>query len=467
LRDKFSRKQPFFYLDFYLNLPSKAGITKITEKEYSISNWRCCILRNRFLFILCLLLVLSSSVFATTITLWTWYDGIFGAIFRQLVKEDFVAKTGIDVEILSVPIPDMFNKLLLAYLGGDAPDVVELYTNQVVELGVRGALMDLSRFKDLPNVLDGLYPNYLKQLTYHNSTFALPCEIAFPWTYIRQDMFNDMGLEIPKTWDDFKVISTKLKARGLGTYYDHTGDAGTVVASKFLALVYQRGTDIYTPDGKGSNLAAPEVISAFKEFTSLYKDHGLLVEDPIITTFASGETPITIMQAWYYYVFENTAPQINGKWTVAEIPGTKQKDGSINHNCNSNGLSWSIVNSTKKADAAWEFMKWLSTPAFTEKFSKRLFESQEKARIYFATKGFLDQAPFPADHKAVAQKALQACRQPTAIVGGYVADRYIDFAFNKVYLQNADPEVAIKQAAKDSTDEIQRKLKEFARFLNK
>ncbi|HHY18357.1 MAG TPA: hypothetical protein GX522_00485, partial [Firmicutes bacterium] len=68
--------------------------------------------------------------------------------------------------------------------------------------------------------------------------------------------------------------------------------------------------------------------------------------------------------------------------------------------------------------------------------------------------------------KTVAQKALLACRQPTAVVGGYVADRYIDFAFNKVYLQNADPEASIKQAAKESTDEIQRKLKEFSRFLN-
>lgn len=423
-------------------------------------------MRNRFLVTILLVTLLASSAFATKITVWTWYDGTFGVIFRELVQEGFVAKTGIDVEILSVPIPDMFNKLLLSFLGGDAPDVVELYTNQVVELGVRGALANLQQFSDYENVVDGLYPNYLRQLSYGNATFGLPCEIAWPWTYVRTDMFDDMGLEIPVTWDDFKLTSTKLKARGLGTYYDHTGDAGTVVASKYLALVYQRGTDIYTPDRKASNLASPECITAFEDFCSLYTDHGVLVEDPIITTFASGQTPLSIKQAWYYYVFENTAPHIAGKWTVAQIPGTKQKDGSIDHSCNSNGLSWSVVSSTKKADAAWEFMKWLSTPEFTEAFSRRLYDSPEKARIYFATKGFLDKAPFPEAHKTVAQKALLACRQPTAIVGGYVADRYIDFAFNKVYLQNADPEASIKQAAKESTDEIQRKLKEFSRFLN-
>jgi hypothetical protein len=53
----------------------------------------------------------------------------------------------------------------------------------------------------------------------------------------------------------------------------------------------------------------------------------------------------------------------------------------------------------------------------------------------------------------------------TAVVGGTVADRYIAFAFNKVVLQNADPEEAIKQAAKESTMEIQKKIKEFLAIL--
>lgn len=115
---------------------------------------------------LCILLVLSAAAFAEKITLWTWYDGSLGVIFRKLVQEEFVQKTGIEVEILTVPIADIVNKLLLAYIGGDAPDVVELYTNQVVDLGVRGALMDLTQFPDYQEVVSGLYPNYLKQLQY-------------------------------------------------------------------------------------------------------------------------------------------------------------------------------------------------------------------------------------------------------------------------------------------------------------
>lgn len=422
--------------------------------------------KRRFLIALCILLVLSAAAFAEKITLWTWYDGSLGVIFRKLVQEEFVQKTGIEVEILTVPIADIVNKLLLAYIGGDAPDVVELYTNQVVDLGVRGALMDLTQFPDYQEVVSGLYPNYLKQLQYKSATFALPCEIAWPWTYVRTDIFNDFGLEIPNIWDEFATSITKLKARGLGTFYTHTGDAATITASRFLAFVYQRKTDIYTPDGTASNLDAPEVIDAWMKFTSLYTDHGLLIEDPFITTFADGNTPLGVLQAWYYYALENAAPQIAGKWTVAEIPGTIDATGVIDRSSNSNGLSWSIVESSKKKDLAWEFLKFLSSPTFTENFARALYES-EGVRIYCATLGFLDQAPFPEKHKDVAQQALLNCRQPTAVVGGYMADRCIDFAFYKVYLEGVDPKEAIMQAAKESTDEIQRKLKEFARFISK
>ena len=33
------------------------------------------------------------------------------------------------------------------------------------------------------------------------------------------------------------------------------------------------------------------MIDAWMKFTSLYTDHGLLIEDPFITTFADGNTP--------------------------------------------------------------------------------------------------------------------------------------------------------------------------------
>jgi len=304
----------------------------------------------------------------------------------------------------------------------------------------------------------------LPAISYKSALFALPGEVNWTWTYYRSDIFKDLGLGVPETWDDIRAASNKLRARNMDTFYYYQGD-GPIVG-KLLPLVFQRKSDIYKNDGTASNLDSIENIAAFKELTALHKEYKLALEDPTFTTFASGQTPLQILQNWYYHGFEITAPQINGKWDITLFPGTKQKDGSLDRTNTGKMLVWSMVSSSKKKEAAWKLMEWLSSTEFSNKFTQMGYELH-KTRLFFANKNSIDSAPFPKEKISLAKEALATCRMQTAVIGGHVANRYIDFAFNKVVLQNADPEAAIKQAAKESTDEIQRKLKEFSRYINK
>lgn len=406
--------------------------------------------------------LVAGLAFAEKLVVWTWYGAELGQVFQELVKTDFTAKTGIEVEIEVVPIDGIMNKLLLSFIGGDAPDIVELYSNQVVELGIRGALLNLSEFADVKSVTDQLNPMLLPALQYKSALFALPGEINWTWTYYRTDVFSEMGLEVPETWDDIRALALKLKARNMDTYYYYQGD-GEIVG-KYLPFVFQRGADIYKPDGTASNLDSPEAVAAFKELTDLHKQYHLPVEDPIWGTFASAETPLQILQNWYYAGFELTNPQISGKWDITLFPGTKRADGSIDRTNTGKMLTWSIVSSTKHKDAAWELMKWLGSTEFTTKFMQTSNQIHGN-RIFFSNKDSIDFAPFPEEKLHLAKEALATCRMQTAVVGGHIANRYIDFAFNKVVIQGDDPETAIRQAAKESTDEIQRKLREFDRYI--
>lgn len=416
---------------------------------------------------LLLMMIVSFSVFAANeIVVWHWYDGALGAILRDMIKNDFTAKTGIGVEVVSVPITDITNKIIMAHISGDTPDIVELYTNQVVELGVRGALYNLNNQNDISATLNQVYPQFLTQLSYGKALFALPGEFNWLWTYYRSDIFDQFGLEPPKTWDDVKALSLKLLAREKHIYYDVVGDGITLTTTKLLPFLFQNASDLYTSDGSASNLAAPNSIKAFKDFCSLYKDGKMLLEDPINTTFLDGKTPLLFSQSFRYSMFERIKPQIADQWSIVELPGTL-RDGKLDNTNTGNGLAWAIPASSKKKQEAWEFMKWITSSEVTSEFMVKAYESSEKWRLFFASKETLDRAIFPTEKLIIAQKALANCRVQRAVVGGYVADRYVDFAFSKVILQNEDPETAIKQAAHESTQEIQKKLKEFARFLDK
>ncbi|MDD2431802.1 MAG: sugar ABC transporter substrate-binding protein [Firmicutes bacterium] len=417
---------------------------------------------KKLILVFLVLLCVASIAFTKELVVWTWYGAELGQVLQELVKTDFTAKTGIEVDIQVVPIDDIMNKLLLSFIGGDAPDIVELYSNQVVELGIRGALLNLSEFDDIKSITDDLNPMLLPAIQYKSALFALPGEINWEWTYYRTDIFNEMGLEPPQTWDDIRELSIKLKARNMDTYYFYQGDGVNV--GKLLPLVFQRGADIFNAEGTASNLDSPEAIAAFKELTALHTDYHLVLEDPVFGTFAGGQTPLQILQNWYYAGLEMTNPQLSGKWDIVLFPGTKQADGSLNRTNTGKMLTWSIVSSSNNKDDAWELMKWLGSTEFTTEFmqtSNRIHGN----RIFFSNKSSIEYAPFPEEKLHLAKEALATCRMQTAVIGGHVANRYIDFAFNKVVIQGDNPEAAIRQAAKETTDEIQRKLKEFDRYI--
>ena len=418
----------------------------------------------KLMWIFVLFVLVVANALAEKILMWTWYYGPATQILKDLFEKDFTSKTGIEVEILTVPIEDMTNKLLLAYLSGDAPDVVELYSNTAVELGIRGALTNLNTIKSIKKVTADINPLLLPALQYKSALFAVPGEVNWTWTYYRTDIFNEIGLEAPKTWDDFRDATTKLKARNMDSYYYYQGDPTALIVGKLLPFVYQRSSDIYTQDGTASNLDSSENIAAFKELTRLHTEYKLPLDDPSFTTFASGETPLQLQQNWYYCAFEVAAPQIIGKWDIAPFPGIKQKDGSIDNTNTGKMLVWSIVSSSKKQQASWKLIEYISSSEFTTQFMNQVYKI-EKSRLFFSNKNSIDKANFPKAHIALARKSLKDCRMQTAVIGGPIANRYIDFAFNKVVLQGDDPETAIKQAAKESTLEIQKKLKEFARFI--
>ena len=411
-----------------------------------------------------LMLAFSVGVIAEKITVWTWYDGTLGASFKQLLQEDFVAKTGIEVELYTAPVADITTKLLLAVIGGDAPDVVMLYSNQVVELGVRGALHNIVGMPELESTFEIMLPGLMRQLSYKSAVFALPGEVNWTWTYYRTDILQEVGAEVPNTWDEMKSLSTKLKARDMDVYYDYQGDVAARSTGRLLPFVFQRGTDIYTEDGTASNLTDPRVVEGFKELVSLFKDYKWPLENPGSTTFVDGATPIQIYQNWYYSVYLRY-PQISGKWDIAEIPGTVQSDGTIDRTNTGKMLTWSITSSSKNKEAAAKFLAWAVSPEFTSKFTQLGYDSPEKWRLFFSTRDGLDRSGFPEEHMPMAQAALEKVKMQRSVVGGLVADRYIDFAFTTVVLQNTSPEEALKTAAKDSTDEIQRKIKEFSRFI--
>ena len=124
---------------------------------------------------LAIILIVSVVGAAVEITAWITYGGLMGQILQELIEEDFTPSTGIKVNYQPYMVDSaFFQKALLALATGDAPDVMTLGAAQVIDLAIRGAILDLSEFPDFDEAIADIYPGVMTALTFKDQVFGLP-----------------------------------------------------------------------------------------------------------------------------------------------------------------------------------------------------------------------------------------------------------------------------------------------------
>ncbi len=425
---------------------------------------------KRILWLFLCVALIGTLAAAVEITAWITYGGIMGNVLVDLIENDFTKSTGIEVRYEPYMIDsNYFMKVLLAAATGDGPDVLTLGSAQVVDLAMRNAIVDLNTFPDFNKAVADIYPGALRTLKFKEHYFGVPFELGWTIAYYRQDMFDAYGLKPPTTWEELRKIIPKIQAQKKTAWISTIGNSADGQTRAFFPFIYQRNSDIFTEDGLKSNLDSPMALEAFKEFTGFYTDHKLPLEMPEIEAFSNGDMPYMVSLNWLYTMFLRGKPELQGKWGVTVCPGTKQPNGTINHTVPISSFAFAIPNgkNAEKTKAAWEFIKWIASDRVQKEYQRRIYESPDKWILVFGTKGTANSDVFMERDRKVMDAALKQSLGPRAVVGGYQTYRYFSFAFSKVVMQKEDPKKVLLEAAKDSNTELERKRKEFARFVDK
>ena len=123
--------------------------------------------------------------------------------------------------------------------------------------------------------------------------------------FYRKDILNELGVEVPKTWDDMKVVISELSKNQMSV--------GMLPSElTFTSLLYQYGGELYNEDGTASALNSEEAINAFKAYCEFYTDYKLDRATSVEQRFRTGESPIIIADYTTYNVLEVSAPDIKG-----------------------------------------------------------------------------------------------------------------------------------------------------------
>jgi ABC-type glycerol-3-phosphate transport system substrate-binding protein len=387
-------------------------------------------------------------------------------IIKDLTEAYFTPETGIRVNFSLVQ-----GGLIEATLAGVAPDVsIGAMRAQPVNLACRGALYDLSRFPDFEEVAARFPQTAMVPYEYLGGTYALPMTQLFFMMFYRTDIFEELGLEPPNTWEEFdetlKVILRHNMRVGLPYTPITLADAfhnGMGMKDLYSVLLLQNGGSFYTDDLRQSALDSPQALDAFITWCEYYTKYESLLDFNFNTRFRSGEMPLGISGFTSYVVFSFAAPEIRGLWEMAPIPGT-MRDGASDRTLGANGQASMILAGTKDPEACWEFLKW-----WMEEETQFLFgQSLENimgvgGRFPTANLAAFDRLNWTRQELELITYQRSYVREIPEVPGGYFVSQSIDNAFRSVLYSYRNPRERFEWENRNINIELERKWDEFLR----
>ncbi len=380
-------------------------------------------------------------------------------VIKELIDQLFVPAYGVPV---NVSLIDGSATLMQATLGGKGPDVaLTVYKELPVNLAMRGALLDFNRFEDMEERKSQWHPSALVPYFYRDGLYALPETQSFDMIFYRRDILEELGLSVPQTWEELRALVPVLQKRGM-----QIGIAAPTVTnnntSGFQTQLFQRGLNYYTQDLGATTFDQPEALEAFKVWTELYTKYSLPVQYDLFSRFRTGEMPLAIANYTMANTLAAAAPELNGLWELAPVPGTRQEDGSINRAQGATGTSVIILAKTQQPQQAYDFASWWTSADVQAQFGLAL-ESLMGSSARWPTanqEAFLRIKWTNAQQQALLEQWEHLSDIPQ-LPGNYITNRNLTFAFRMVVYNKGIPREVLHRYNRDINKEIERKWEEF------
>jgi multiple sugar transport system substrate-binding protein len=170
----------------------------------------------------------TSEEAVTSIEYWYWQDDVSDTTIYDLAV-DFEAETGITVHFQdAIAHPRFYDALVNVIAAGNAPDVTHLNTNmmgQLIESDILEPLDSyIAEWDGADNVVDSMW-DYVKNAD-GSGVYSMPHKYLMFFMFYRADLFEEAGIEVPKTQEEFLAAAEALTVPSKDQYgFDIRGGA--------------------------------------------------------------------------------------------------------------------------------------------------------------------------------------------------------------------------------------------------
>ncbi len=396
------------------------------------------------------------------LTLWVNWGRDQATALDTLIRDSFTEEYGIPVNV-RITNASLVNGLL----AGNFPDMsLHLTRTEPVNLGIRGALVDLNEMPDIDEVLTRFQEGAEVPYSYNGKLYALPDTQNFQMMFYRTDILENLGLEVPTTWDEFLYTAAIIQRNNMNVYIPYTQitaattvSAGIGALNLFPTLMSQNGLSLYNDKLNATALTSVEANTVFDLWTDLYTDYDFQKEADFYNRFRAGTMPLGIAPYSTYITLYSAAPEIKGRWAIACVPGTEGGNNTVA----GAGTGCAIIKKSPNRENAWKFLKWWTSADTQIRYSNNvesligMLGRQQTANVEA-----LNGLAWDNKDLAVINEQWSRVNEVPEIPGSYYVVRALDQAYWSVINDGTNAKDALAKWSKVADAEIARKIKEYS-----
>lgn len=292
-----------------------------------------------------------------------------GPVIDMLV-EGFKAKhPDVEVKLETAPTGDYAEQIYAMAAANNLPDVMftaDIFTAPFVDAGV---LLDMEPYakQDSEFKLDDIYESILGlgRVEGTPGLYMIPASLDTVQMYYNKSMWEAAGAPLPEanwTWDQLIESCKQIQAANAEVKCLSVGNAGRPTFewwAYWVPWVRGYGGDVLSEDGKTSTLDTPEALAGIQAYADLWAKHDIATP---LGTDAGGDCFVNQRCAAVFFIpgvikgFQESIGD-SFEWDVQLAPA--HPEGQFT---GMGTFGFTISNSTKHPDAAWDFVKYLASP---------------------------------------------------------------------------------------------------------
>lgn len=243
----------------------------------------------------------------------------------------------------------------------DVPDIMALGgDNNYTEVQSSGALADLSGENYMENIQESyLQMVYDVQKDKEEVAYAVPYATNASGVLYNVDMFNELGLSIPKTWDEFMTVIDTIEAAGKKPFIFTYKDSWTGLCP-WNSMAPDLQPEGFTDDRLVGATSFADTHTEIAEKYLTLLDHAQ--DDFMGTTYDDGNKA---------FANGDAAMMINGNWAISQFTATNadfnvdmfafpaSNDESKNYVTSGVDVLFCVSESSDNLDLAKEFIAYM------------------------------------------------------------------------------------------------------------